>query len=77
MAWNGWTDYWGHAFVYSRLGDEFVLVSVGKDGKLDGAVGTDMIRKAADTNEPTEICGKWSTDQILTSKGWLALCRLY
>lgn len=75
-------DAWGHPVLYRRIGDGYVLASLGRDGKEDQAYDwTAMRQLVAKENDPPlsgpfrgADCKDLDIDQIATDDGWYRYC---
>lgn len=63
-------DAWGRALHYRRVGEGFVLVSLGRDGEPDGP----DYRIDRDAGAHVRTCGDWSADQVLSETGFHRSC---
>ncbi|ANM29536.1 hypothetical protein ABI59_07990 [Acidobacteria bacterium Mor1] len=69
---GGFVDHWGQPFVYESDGNQFLLASLGSDGRRDNPRAT-----TTEAQEPLNVCGDFAADQVLTSDGWISACYKY
>src|ERR1700724_248507 len=62
-------DRWGHPLRYESRGSEYVLVSLGRDGKPDG-LDPWRVREAIDPGHPQRICNDLNADQVMSDRGF-------
>ena len=65
-------DIWGNSFGYESNGEQFVLVSFGRDGKPDSRDYWPY--RSTPTTPPRRICGSPNMDQVMSDLGVHQAC---
>ena len=68
------SDYWGHPWIYQRRGDAFLLISAGKDHRLDRPSYWPLYDSVSDTGVIERACGSVDLDLVGSDLGILKGC---
>jgi type II secretory pathway pseudopilin PulG len=71
--WFDGRDSWGNPVVYLSDGAQYLLVSVGRDGRPDGENWLEM-RLSSKQGGVRDASCELFRDQILSDKGWYRAC---
>jgi len=67
---DDYIDSWGHRIHYEAVDAGYLLVSLGKNGKVDH----DDLYGLRETSAHADVCGSWNAEQVLADTGWHQSC---